>query len=212
MKTAASVPDLIGRTSLVDLEGIRAKLESLNPTGSVKDRMAWHMARKAEERGELKPGATILEVTSGNTGIAFAIIAARRGYRFIAVMPESKSVERRKMMRAFGAEIVLTPAQEDMAGALRRCEELVKAISGAWLPRQFENPDNCTGSRASGRGLSRRSSRITATSSTRWSPFPATTPSRSRGAWRGSTACWWASAPAPTSWPRAGCGRVSGPS
>jgi cysteine synthase A len=141
-RKAAAVHDLVGNTPLVEIEGVLVKVESFNPTGSVKDRMAWYMARKAEDRGELKPGATIIEVTSGNTGIAFAMIAARKGYRFIAVMPESMSIERRKMMKAFGAEIVLTPAKEDMAGAMRRYEELVKKNPGAWLPRQFENPDN----------------------------------------------------------------------
>jgi cysteine synthase len=142
MKTVATVPDLVGNTPLVSLEGVLVKLEMCNPTGSVKDRMAWHMARKAEARGELKPGATILEATSGNTGIAFAMIAARKGCRFIAVMPESMSVERRRLMQAFGAELVLTPAKDDMVGALARYDDLVRRTPGAWLPRQFENPDN----------------------------------------------------------------------
>jgi cysteine synthase A len=119
-----------------------AKLETANPTGSVKDRMAWYMVRRAEERGELRPGDRIIEVTSGNTGIAFAMISALRGYRFTAVMPEHMSIERRRMMQAFGAELVLTPEHEDMAGAVRKYEELVAKNPDAWLPCQFENPDN----------------------------------------------------------------------
>lgn len=132
----------IGHTPLIKIENIYAKLETTNPTGSIKDRMAWYMVRKAEERGELKPGSTIIEVTSGNTGISFAMISAIRGYRFIAVMPESMSIERRKMMKVFGAKIILTPTREDMAGAIRKYEELIKGSRNAWLPRQFKNPDN----------------------------------------------------------------------
>ncbi len=132
----------IGKTPLINVNGIRAKLETTNPTGSIKDRMAWYMIKKAEERGELRPGKRIIEVTSGNTGISFAMISAIRGYKFIAVMPESMSIERRKMMKVFGAEIVLTPAEEDMLGAIRTYEELVRKNPDAWLPRQFENPDN----------------------------------------------------------------------
>jgi cysteine synthase A len=133
---------VIGNTPLLEIDGILAKLETTNPTGSVKDRMAWYMVKKAEERGELKPGAKIIEVTSGNTGIAFAMISAVKGYRFTAVMPGSMSMERRKMMEAFGAEIVLTPAEEDMEGAVRKYKELVKINPDAWLPKQFENLDN----------------------------------------------------------------------
>ena len=132
----------IGRTPLIKIENIYAKLETTNPTGSIKDRMAWYMVRKAEERDELKPGSTIIEVTSGNTGISFAMISAIRGYRFIAVMPESMSIERRKMMKVFGAKIILTPTGEDMAGAIRKYEKLIKRSRDAWLPRQFKNPDN----------------------------------------------------------------------
>ncbi|PIR01914.1 MAG: cysteine synthase A [Candidatus Nealsonbacteria bacterium CG_4_9_14_0_2_um_filter_37_38] len=132
----------IGHTPLIKIGKILAKLETTNPTGSVKDRMAWYMIRKAEERGELKPGDTIIEVTSGNTGISFAMISTIRGFRFIAVMPGSMSIERQKMMKAFGAKIILTPAREDMAGAIRKYGALVKKNRDAWLPRQFENPDN----------------------------------------------------------------------
>jgi len=104
--------------------------------------MAWYMMKKAEERKELKPGNKIIEVTSGNTGISFAMISAVRGYKFTAIMPESMSVERRKMIKAFGAEVVLTPAKKDMAGAVEQYQKLIKANPDAWLPRQFENPDN----------------------------------------------------------------------
>lgn len=137
-------------TPVVELGGLRpapsrvlAGLACLNPSGSVKDVMAWYMLTQAERRGEARPGMTILEMTTGNTGIAFSMLAAAAGYRFTAVMPEHMSLERRQMMRAFGAEVVLTPAAEDMAGALRRYEEL-KADLGerAWLPDQFGNEDN----------------------------------------------------------------------
>ena len=141
----AGVSDIIstiGNTPLLEIEGILAKLETTNPTGSIKDRMAWYMVQKAEERGELLPGSKIIEVTSGNTGIAFAMISAVKGYKFTAVMPESMSIERIRMMKAYGTELVLTPAKEDMAGAVRKYEELVKNNPEAWLPRQFENPDN----------------------------------------------------------------------
>jgi len=138
----SSVLELIGNTPLIRIGEISAKLETTNPTGSVKDRMAWYMIKKAEERKELKPRNKIIEVTSGNTGISFAMIAAIRGYKFIAVMPESMSVERRKMIKAFGAEIVLTPSKKDMGGAIERYEKIIKVNPDAWLPRQFENPDN----------------------------------------------------------------------
>ncbi len=114
----------------------------MNPTGSIKDRMAWYMIKKAEERGELKQGMEIIEVTSGNTGIAFAMISAVKGYKFTAIMPESMSIERRKMMKAFGARVILTPAEEDMPGAIKKYKELVRKKSRIWLPKQFENPDN----------------------------------------------------------------------
>ncbi len=138
----ADILDLVGNTPLIKVGGIYAKLETVNPTGSVKDRMACYMVKRAKERGELKPGDKIIEATSGNTGIAFAMISAIKGYKFIAVMPESMSIERQKMMRAFGAKIILTPAKEDMSGAVRKYKELIKKNKDAWLPRQFENPDN----------------------------------------------------------------------
>jgi len=143
----SSVLDLIGNTPLVRVGEIFAKLETVNPTGSVKDRMAWYMVKKAEERKELKPGSKIIEVTSGNTGISFAMISAIRGYKFIAVMPKSMSIERREIMKAFGAEIVLTPTKEDMAGAVERYKKIIKRNPDAWLPRQFENPENISAHR-----------------------------------------------------------------
>jgi len=136
------VSQIVGKTPLIEIDGILTKLETTNPTGSVKDRMAWYMIKKAEERGELKPGSKIIEVTSGNTGIALAMLSAIKGYKFIAVMPESMSIERRRMMQAFGAELVLTPAEEDMKGAMKKYQELVNNNPDAWLPKQFENPDN----------------------------------------------------------------------
>ena len=137
-----TILETIGNTPLIKIGKIYAKLETTNPAGSIKDRMAAYMAQKAEGRGELKKGSKIIEVTSGNTGIAFAMISAIKGYTFKAVMPESMSIERIKMIKAFGAEIVLTPAEEDMAGAVKGYHELVKKHPDAWLPNQFENPDN----------------------------------------------------------------------
>ena len=104
--------------------------------------MVWHMLEKAEEKGKLKPGMRIIEVTSGNTGISLAMASAVKGYKFIAVMPESMSLERRKMIKAFGADVILTPSKEDMNGALRKYNELVLKYPNAWLPKQFENLDN----------------------------------------------------------------------
>lgn len=146
-KCTCNVLDLVGETPLIEIPSenggkIFAKLETTNLTGSIKDRMACYIIKKAEEKGQLKRGSKILEVTSGNTGIAFAMISAIRGYKFTAVLPESASVERIKMMKFFGAEVVLTPAGEDMAGAVNKYNELARQDKDAWLPRQFENEDN----------------------------------------------------------------------
>ncbi|HOW13161.1 MAG TPA: cysteine synthase A [Candidatus Pacearchaeota archaeon] len=143
----SSILDLIGNTPLIKVGEIFAKLETVNPSGSVKDRMAWYMVKKAEERKELKPKSKIIEVTSGNTGISFSMISAIRGYKFIAIMPESMSIERRKMIKAFGAEIILTPAKKDMKGAVEEYEKIIKKFTDAWLPKQFENPDNISAHR-----------------------------------------------------------------
>lgn len=144
-----SVLDLIGKTPLVKLHKVNntgsaiwAKVESLNPSGSIKDVMALYMMELAERRGELKPGARIIEATSGNTGISFAMLAQIKGYKFVAVMPEYMSLERVQMMEAFGAEIILTPAAEGFAGTMKKLEELARKHPDAWLPRQFDNPDN----------------------------------------------------------------------
>ena len=152
MRAFDSVCDLIGNTPLLRLRGLEeafglsvpilAKLECMNPAGSAKDRVARQMILSAEERGELKPGAVIVEPTSGNTGIGLASIAASRGYRVILTMPESMSVERRRLLAAYGAEIVLTPAERGMQGAVEEAERIAKETDGAYLPSQFDNPDN----------------------------------------------------------------------
>src|SRR6185369_17583637 len=114
----------------------------MNPAGSVKDRPALSMIAAAEKSGALKPGSVIVEATSGNTGISLAMIAAVRGYRCVLVMPEDMSLERRYILRAYGAEIVLTPAQQGMSGAVSRAQELLKESPGAFMPSQFSNPAN----------------------------------------------------------------------
>ena len=143
------VLDLVGNTPVVELakinntkSSILAKMEALDPSGSIKDTMALYMINIAEKKGMLKPGSQIIEATSGNTGISFAMIAPLKGSKFVAVMPEHMSKERRQMMQAFGAEIVLTPEKEGFVGALERLEQLAKENQDAWLPRQFDNPDN----------------------------------------------------------------------
>lgn len=144
------VLDLVGRTPLVRLSRLSpkngaevcGKLERNNPAGSVKDRPALEMILDAERRGAIKEGATIVEATSGNTGISLAMIAAVRGYRCVLVMPEDMSVARRQILRAYGAEVVLTPAQEGMAGAVERAERILRETPNAIMPRQFQNPAN----------------------------------------------------------------------
>ena len=121
---------------------ILAKLEYFNPAGSVKDRIALQMILDAEEAGLLKPGATIIEPTSGNTGIGLAAMAAARGYKAILTLPETMSVERRKLLKAYGAQIVLTPGAEGMKGAIAKAEELHREIPGSFIPGQFDNPSN----------------------------------------------------------------------
>ena len=151
---AASVLDLVGRTPLVRLSRIApdpaagkgalvvGKLEVQNPGGSVKDRPALSMIDAAEREGQLAKGAVIVEATSGNTGISLAMIAAVRGYRCMLVMPEDMSMERRHVLRAYGAELVLTPADLGMTGAVDRAEEIARRTPGAFMPRQFANPAN----------------------------------------------------------------------
>jgi cysteine synthase A len=147
---ADSVLDLVGNTPLVRLNRVRppvgaellAKLESLNPAGSVKDRIAVAMVDAAEREGRLRPGATVVEPTSGNTGIGLAMVAAARGYRLILTMPEDMSEERRKLLARFGAEIVLTPAIEGMTGAVFAANQLLAEHPDYFMPQQFENPAN----------------------------------------------------------------------
>lgn len=143
-----SILDTIGRTPVVRLHRVApphvelyAKVEAFNPGGSVKDRLALAIILDAEAKGLLKPGDTIVEATSGNTGVALAMVAAARGYKFVATMVETFSVERRKLMRAFGAKVILTPAAERGSGMVRKAEELAKK-HGWFLARQFENPAN----------------------------------------------------------------------
>lgn len=147
-----STAELIGNTPLLHLGGyeqrrglgakLLGKVEFLNPAGSVKDRVAREMLDAAEAAGKIGPGSTIIEPTSGNTGIGLAALAPSRGMRAIIVMPDSMSVERQRLMRAYGAEVVLTPGAEGMAGAIAKAEELAAGTPGAFIPSQFSNPDN----------------------------------------------------------------------
>ena len=152
MKVFTSIDQLIGNTPLLELTKLEkalglearvlAKLEYLNPAGSVKDRAALSMVEDAEARGALRPGSVIIEPTSGNTGIGLAAVAVRRGYRVVIVMPETMSVERRQLMTAYGAELVLTDGAKGMAGAIERAEALAREIPGGFLAGQFVNPAN----------------------------------------------------------------------
>ena len=151
-KIYTSADQLIGRTPLLELTHIEqaeklearvlAKLEYFNPAGSVKDRIAKAMIDEAEAKGQLKPGSVIIEPTSGNTGIGLASVAAARGYRIIIVMPETMSVERRQLMKAYGAELVLTEGAKGMKGAIAKADELSKEIPNSFVPGQFVNPAN----------------------------------------------------------------------
>ncbi len=152
MALYGSVTELVGATPILELKryekklGLKArifaKLEYFNPTGSVKDRIAKAMIEDAEQRGALKKGAVIIEPTSGNTGIGLAAIAAAKGYRCILTMPETMSLERRKLLKAYGAEIVLTEGAKGMKGAIAKASELAESIEGSFVPSQFENPVN----------------------------------------------------------------------
>ena len=151
-RIAKSLTDLIGNTPLLELVSynrahdlkavILGKLEYFNPAGSVKDRIGYSMIIDAEEKGLLTPDSVIIEPTSGNTGIGLAFVAATRGYRIILTMPDSMSMERRNLLKALGAELVLTPGEEGIPGAVRQAEELAAAIPHAFIPQQFNNPAN----------------------------------------------------------------------
>lgn len=152
MKLYQNLTDLIGNTPLLELTHLEqtqhleaiifAKLEYFNPAGSVKDRVALAMIDDAEQKGLLREGSVIVEPTSGNTGIGLASVAAARGYRVILTMPETMSVERRRLLKAYGAELVLTPGSRGMSGAIEKARELARELPGAFLPSQFENPAN----------------------------------------------------------------------
>ncbi|MCW2277686.1 cysteine synthase A [Heliophilum fasciatum] len=149
-KIVDSLTDLIGKTPLVRLHRVTkdaaaevvVKLEYFNPGGSVKDRIGYAMIKVAEEKGLINKDTVIIEPTSGNTGIALALVAAARGYRLILTMPETMSLERRTLLQAYGAELVLTPGSEGMKGAIRRAEELAAEIPNSFIPQQFNNPAN----------------------------------------------------------------------
>ncbi|MBO5381121.1 MAG: cysteine synthase A [Bacteroides sp.] len=152
MKIANNLLELVGNTPLMQVSAFSkqmglasplwVKVESFNPSGSVKARAALAMVEDAEQAGLLKPGATIIEPTSGNTGIGLAMVATIKGYRLILTMPETMSIERRKLLAAYGAELVLTPGSEGMAGAIAKAEELHRTIPGSYIPGQFDNPAN----------------------------------------------------------------------
>lgn len=142
-----TILETIGNTPLLKLERLAsfpvyAKAEYLNPGGSIKDRVARHMIEQAEKRGDLKPGMTIAEATSGNTGIGVTFVGVRKGYRVIIVMPDNMSEERRKIIRAFGGDLICTPAAESLNGCLKKLEELKREIPDLFIPGQFVNPDN----------------------------------------------------------------------
>jgi cysteine synthase A len=142
------VLSFVGNTPMINLEFpnteamLLAKLEFLNPSGSIKDRIAKYMIEQAEKRGDLKPGGTIVEATSGNTGIAFSMVAAAKGYKMVVVMPETMTKERQQMMQAYGARVNLTPGDQYVEGSVRVAKELAQKISSWWMPAQFDNFDN----------------------------------------------------------------------
>ncbi|MDH7567942.1 MAG: pyridoxal-phosphate dependent enzyme, partial [Clostridiales bacterium] len=151
-KIAKNLTDLIGNTPLLELTNyskkhhlnakLIAKLEYFNPAGSVKDRVAYAMIKDAEEKGLIKQDSVIIEPTSGNTGIGLAMVAAAKGYRLILTMPDTMSIERRNLLKALGAELVLTPGAEGMKGAIKKAEELAIEIPQSFIPQQFKNPAN----------------------------------------------------------------------
>ena len=146
---AKNLLELIGNTPMLELSHfdtgrcrLFVKLENQNPAGSIKDRIGLSMIEAAERDGRLKPGGTVIEPTSGNTGIGLAFTCAARGYKLLVTMPETMSLERRRLLKAFGADIVLTPGEKGMNGAIAKAEELMRQNPGAFMPQQFENPAN----------------------------------------------------------------------
>src|SRR5258708_4728788 len=149
-RLAQNVLELVGDTPLVAIRSfaqprraaVWAKMEQSNPGGSVKDRICLAMIEEAEREGKLEPGGVVVEPTSGNTGIGLAFVCAGRGYRCVLTMPESRSLERRQLLQAFGAEVVLTPEDQQMEGAVAKAREIAARLPGAFLPQQFDNPAN----------------------------------------------------------------------
>src|SRR5690554_5143753 len=142
-----NILDIIGNTPMLSLKkltglNIFAKAEYLNPGGSIKDRVAKYMIEQAESRGELKPGMTIMEPTSGNTGIGISLIGVQKGYRVVIVMPENMSEERKKIIKALGAELILTSAEKNIDGAVKEARKIAEESSDVYIPQQFENEDN----------------------------------------------------------------------
>jgi len=142
LHTIGNTPHIRINRLFGDSHQVYVKSERCNPGGSIKDRIALAMVEAAEKSGELKPGATIIEPTSGNTGVGLALVAAVKGYKLVLVMPDSMSIERRRLMLAYGASFDLTPREKGMKGAIARAQELVTATPGSWMPQQFENPAN----------------------------------------------------------------------
>lgn len=157
MSIVKSVDELVGNTPIFSFEErgaeVLVKLESCNPGGSIKDRAALAMIEQAEASGALQPGGVIIEPTSGNMGVALAMIGVSRGYRVIIVMPDTMTLERRKLITAFGGELVLTDGAQRMTGAMQKAEELAKSVPGAFMPRQFENQINPDSNEATGREI-----------------------------------------------------------